>query len=70
LRIGYYTDDGLFPTCKAIRKAILEAADGLRKRGHEVTEFKPKNTKELMSAYFAEFAAVSITERTGQWQSQ
>jgi fatty acid amide hydrolase len=70
LRIGYYTDDELFPTSKPVRRAILEAVDGLRKRGHEVVEFKPKHTKELFFRYIGEFAADGLNDFFGALQGE
>src|SRR5262249_21669240 len=41
LRVGAYEDDGMFPPSPALRRAVWEAADALRKQGAQVVEFRP-----------------------------
>jgi fatty acid amide hydrolase len=41
LRVGWFTDDGLFPATPAARRAVTEAADALARLGARVTEWRP-----------------------------
>jgi fatty acid amide hydrolase len=57
LRIGFYTDDGLFRTAPAIRRAVNEAAKALNERGAEVVEFVPPHIEDIWRIYFGLFYA-------------
>lgn len=57
LRIGFYTDDGMFGTAPAIRRAVSEAAIALRDRGAEIVEFSPPDLEEFWRIYFGLFYA-------------
>jgi fatty acid amide hydrolase len=57
LRIGFYTDDGLFRTAPAIRRAVKEAAQALSERGAEVVEFVPPHIEDIWRIYFGLFYA-------------
>lgn len=41
LRIGFYVDDGGFAVSPAVKRAVLEAAEILRRRGASVVEWQP-----------------------------
>jgi fatty acid amide hydrolase len=55
LRIGFYADDGFFPTARAIRRAVHEAATALSQGGAEVSEFQPPAIEEALRIYFGLF---------------
>jgi len=41
LRIGYYEDDGYFPTTPGVRRAVRMAREHYEKMGHELIPFSP-----------------------------
>ena len=58
LKIGYFVSDPLFPVSKADRRAINEAVEALRSRGHEVVEIERfPNFEELTLTTFGIFTA-------------
>uniref|UniRef100_A0A7E4VVI9 fatty acid amide hydrolase n=1 Tax=Panagrellus redivivus TaxID=6233 RepID=A0A7E4VVI9_PANRE len=52
LRIGYYVDDGNFPTTAPIIRAVEEAAANLRARGHTLVPFTPPRVREIYGHYY------------------
>jgi len=70
LRIGYYLSDDLFPTSAPVKRAILEAVELLKQRGHTVVEFKPKHTRELMLLYGSHFTADGMKDFFSQLQGE
>ena len=57
LRIGFVVDDDFFGVSPANRRAVKEAADALKKRGHEIIELQLPNLKKVTLAYFALMSA-------------
>ncbi|MBA2117555.1 amidase [Bremerella alba] len=53
LRIGVYSDDGYFPPCPAVKRAIAEGVQGLEARGATIVQLDPPKTLELLKSYFA-----------------
>jgi len=53
LRIAYWTDDGYFPSSRAVRRAVQQAAEALSQRGAILEEIKPTWMHEAMEMYFA-----------------
>jgi fatty acid amide hydrolase len=51
LRIGYYTDNGYFPSSPAVRRAVKEAAEGLRKHGLSVSECEAPDARQALSIF-------------------
>ena len=41
LRIGFYTDDSFFPSAPAMKRAVREVAEALKREGHTLIEFVP-----------------------------
>jgi fatty acid amide hydrolase len=62
LRVGVYTDVGLFPASPAVRRAVCEAADALRERGAEVESFQPVAVEECVRLYMALFHAEGLAD--------
>lgn len=52
IRVGYYDDDGLFPTMPAIKRAVAEAADKLRAAGAEVVKFTPPDLERCEEIFY------------------
>jgi fatty acid amide hydrolase len=52
LRIGFFDDNRVFSASTAIRRAIREAADGLRAAGCSVEEFEPPDAKEALRLFY------------------
>jgi fatty acid amide hydrolase len=52
LRIGVYDDDGVVAAAPAVRRAVREAADGLRGAGATVVDFRPPNGDEPVFLVF------------------
>jgi len=46
LRVGYYTDNGLFAASPAIRRAVMEAVEGLETLGVTAVPFTPPDMME------------------------
>ena len=46
LRVGMYTDSGVFPAAPAVRRAVEEASEGLRSRGAQVEPVTPPDLEE------------------------
>jgi fatty acid amide hydrolase len=57
LRVGYWTDDGVFPASPALRRAVHEAADALRSAGAQVEEFQPADFGESLRLYLSLMSA-------------
>ena len=53
LRIGYYDDDGFFPTTPAYKRAVQEARTALESRGHELVAFQPPNVQRAIELYYS-----------------
>lgn len=53
LKVGYYVDDGFIASSPACGRAVLEAAEALRKDGHSVVEFKPPAMIDAIALYYA-----------------
>jgi fatty acid amide hydrolase len=51
LRIGMYTDNGVFPVAPAVRRAVEEAAQILRARGAIVESWSPPDVAEAVRLY-------------------
>jgi fatty acid amide hydrolase len=57
MRIGMYTDNGYFQAAPALRRAVKEAADALRKRGAIVEPFTPPDVAEAMRIFLGSVSA-------------
>ena len=57
LKFGYYTTNGLVKPVAPVVRGIEEAVAALKKAGHEVVEFVPPQTKELMQYALFDFGA-------------
>jgi Asp-tRNA(Asn)/Glu-tRNA(Gln) amidotransferase A subunit family amidase len=53
LRIGYYEDDGFFPTTPGIRRAIQIAKAKLEASGHELVPFLPPRVEYVLNSFFS-----------------
>jgi fatty acid amide hydrolase len=62
LRIGVFTDDGIFPTSASIVRAVREAADQLRLAGANVVDLQPPGMPAATALYLALMGV-------DQWQS-
>jgi fatty acid amide hydrolase len=50
LRIGYYEDDGFFPTTPGIRRAVRLAKSILQDLGHDLVPFQPPRIDTVPSS--------------------
>lgn len=57
LRVGYYSDDGIFPPSPAPRRAVLEAAEILRAAGAKVVAWTPPALGEAIELFLGVFSA-------------
>ena len=57
LRVGMYTEDTNFPVSPAIRRAVEEAAEGLRACGVQVVPFEPPDVMEACRIYIGLLSA-------------
>jgi fatty acid amide hydrolase len=57
LRVGMYTDNGLFSASPALRRAVEEAAAALEKRGARVEAFEPPDTREAARIFLGVMSA-------------
>lgn len=57
LRIGMYTDNGVFSVAPAVRRAVEEAADVLRRRGAIVERWSPPDVTQAERIYLSLLAA-------------
>ena len=57
LRIGMWIDDGFFSASPALRRAVNEAADALRRQGAHVEPFQPPDIADAMGLYFGLMSA-------------
>lgn len=48
LKIAYITSDDFIGACKTAKRAVKEAAEALKKQGHEIIETKIPNLEELI----------------------
>nr|CAH0098966.1 unnamed protein product [Daphnia galeata] len=51
LKIGYYEDDGFFPTTPGIRRAIQIAKSKLEASGHELVPFLPPRVDYVLNSF-------------------
>jgi fatty acid amide hydrolase len=52
LRIGFWTYDGFFSASPALRRAVAEAAEALRRQGAVVEAFDPPDAPEAVRLFF------------------
>ncbi|MEW4451536.1 amidase family protein [Bremerella sp. JC817] len=52
LRVGLMEDDGFFPVCPAVRRALREGAEGLRAQGATIIPLGPPPTLDMLKSYF------------------
>jgi fatty acid amide hydrolase len=57
LRIGFYTDNGYFPAAPALRRAVEEAAEALRKRAASIASFTPPDVAEAVRIFLGAVSA-------------
>ena len=57
LRVAYYTEDGTFQTAPAVRRAVLEAADALKRHGAQVTAWSPPDVSHAADLFYGIFSA-------------
>ncbi len=57
LRIGVYSDNGIFSTSPAVRRVVAEAAGALRDQGCSVVDFKPPSPSRGIELYFSLLSA-------------
>lgn len=57
LRIGYYTDNGLFSTSPAIRRVVEEATAALGRQGATVAPVAPPDTAEAIRIFLGALSA-------------
>lgn len=50
LRIGYYDDDGFFPTTPGVRRAVQLAKERLEEAGHELIEIRPARVEQVVES--------------------
>jgi fatty acid amide hydrolase len=53
LRVGFYTDDGIFRSSPAVRRAVRGAASALASAGAKVVPFQPYQPAEVLHLFFA-----------------
>jgi fatty acid amide hydrolase len=53
LRVGKYTDDGLYTPSPAMRRGVDEAAEALVRRGAQVVPFQPPDVKDAFRLFLA-----------------
>lgn len=61
LRIGMYTDNGVFSVAPAVRRAVEEAAQALRARGAIVESWNPPDVAEAIRLYVGLVGADGFT---------
>jgi len=52
LRVGWFTDDGVFPATPAARRAVNEAVEALAQRGAHVTAWQPPEPERAEALFF------------------
>lgn len=57
LRIAYYTEDGTFQTAPTAQRAVLEAADILKRLGAQVTAWTPPDVSSAVDLFFGILSA-------------
>ncbi len=60
MRIGYYTDNGLFSASPALRRAVEEAAEALRKLGAETVPVAAPDSLEAMRIFLGVMSAGGV----------
>lgn len=60
LRIGWHDDDGTFEASPAIKRAVREAADALRRAGATLAPFTPPRADHAMDLVYGIFGADGI----------
>lgn len=63
MRIGVYTDNGIFPVSPAVRRAVEEAAGILRTRGAVVERWSPPDIGEAVRIYLGLLSADGFASR-------
>lgn len=62
MRIGYYTDNGLFSASPALRRAVEEAAGALRKMGAETVPVAAPDPFEALRIFLGVMSAGGVTQ--------
>jgi fatty acid amide hydrolase len=57
LRVARYADDGTFAVAPAVRRALDEAAEALRRRGAQVTDWQPPNVLRALELFYGIMSA-------------
>ncbi|HZO70792.1 MAG TPA: amidase [Ktedonobacteraceae bacterium] len=57
LRIAYYIDDGTLTPAPAVRRAVLQTADILRRSGAQVSEWVPPDVHEAVGIFYGVLSA-------------
>ena len=57
LRVGFYSFDGTLAPAPAVRRAVQEAAQALKRRGAQIVEWTPPDIGEAMQLFFGLFSA-------------
>jgi len=57
LRVGVFTDDGIFPASPAVKRAVETAAEALAARGARVEAFAPPDVPQALALIFGIFSA-------------
>ncbi len=57
LRVAYYTDDGILPSARSVRRAVTEAAGFLAGRGAQVTEWRPPDVARASDIFYGALSA-------------
>ena len=57
LRVARYADDGTFAVVPAVRRALDEAAEALRRRGAQVTEWRPPDVPRALELFYGIMSA-------------
>lgn len=57
LRVGFFTDDGIFPASPAPQRAVHEAAAHLAAAGAKVTQWSPYRLKDAFEIFFSILSA-------------
>lgn len=53
LRIGYYEDDGFFPTTPGIRRVVQTVKSTLEALGHDLIPFTPPRVDYVMHSFMS-----------------
>jgi len=52
LRIGWYTDLGIFNPTPGVKRSVLESVEILKNLGHELVPFQPPNVEKVTEIYY------------------